>query len=106
MDDIAVATKAFLSPSRTYTTHVAAVTNILQVALDHNLYFKPEKCIFHASSINYLGVILEKGVTRMDPVKVSGIRDWPTLTSIKDIRSFLSFCNFYRPFIRGFASVA
>jgi hypothetical protein len=106
MDDIAVTTKAFLSPSRAYDAHVAAVTDILQVALDHDLYFKPEKCIFHAPSIDYLGVILEKGVTRMDPVKVSGIRDWPTPTSVKDVRSFLGFCNFYCSFIRGFASVA
>jgi hypothetical protein len=106
MDDIAVTTKAFLSPSCTYTAHVTAVTGILQVALDHDLYFKPEKCIFHASSIDYLGVILEKGVTRMDPIKISGIKDWPMPTSVKDVRSFLGFCNFYRPFIRGFATVA
>jgi hypothetical protein len=106
MDDIAVTTKAFVSPPHAHTTHIAAVTDVLQVTLDHDLYFKPEKCIFHAPSIDYLGVILEKGVTCMDPVKISGIKDWPTLTSVRDVRSFLSFCNFYCPFIRGFASVA
>jgi hypothetical protein len=106
MDDIAVTTKAFISPSCAYTAHVAAVTDILQVALDHDLYFKLEKCVFHASRIDYLGVILEKGVTHMDPVKISGIKDWPIPTSVKDVRSFLGFCNFYCPFIRGFASVA
>jgi hypothetical protein len=42
----------------------------------------------------------------MDPVKISGIKDWPTLKTIKDIHSFLGFCNFYQPFICGFASVA
>jgi hypothetical protein len=106
MDDIAVTTKAFLSPSRAHAAHVAAVTDVLQVTLDHDLYFKPEKCVFHAPSIDYLGVILEKGVTRMDPVKISGIKEWPMPTSIKDVRSFLGFCNFYHPFIRGFALVA
>jgi hypothetical protein len=106
MDNIAIATKAFLSPPRAHTTHVTTVTDVLQIALNHDLYFKPEKCIFHAPSIDYLGVILEKGVTHMDPVKISGIKDWPRPTSVKDIRSFLGFCNFYCPFIRGFASVA
>jgi hypothetical protein len=106
MDDIAVATKVSLSPSQSHAAHVAAVTDVLQVALDHDLYFKPEKCIFHATSINYLGVILEKGVTRMEPVKISGIKDWPTPKTVKDVCSFLGFCNFYRPFIRGFAMVA
>jgi hypothetical protein len=106
MDDIAVATKAFLSPSRTYATHIAMVTDILQIALNHDLYFKPEKCTFHAPSIDYLGVILEKGVTRMDPIKISGIKDWLMPASVRDICSFLGFCNFYHPFIKGFASVA
>jgi hypothetical protein len=75
MDDIAVTTKISLSPSQSHAAHVAAVTDVLKVALEHNLYFKPEKCIFHAPSIDYLGVILERGVTRMDPVKISGIKD-------------------------------
>jgi hypothetical protein len=76
------------------------------VAEEHDLYFKLSKCTFHASSIDYLGVIIEKGMTRMDPVKIAGIKNWPTPTKVKDVRSFLGFCNFYRPFIRGFAHLA
>jgi hypothetical protein len=106
MDDIAVAMKVSLSPAQSHEAHVAAVTDVLKVALEHDLYFKPEKCVFHATSIDYLGVILEKGVTCMDPVKISGIKDWPTPKTVKDVRSFLGFCNFYCPFIRGFATVA
>ena len=100
MDDIAIATRT------TVQGHTAAVSDVLQLASDHDLYFKPEKCIFHAPRIDYLGVILEKGVTRMDPIKIAGIKDWPTPVKVKDIRSFLGFCNFYRAFIRGFANVA
>jgi hypothetical protein len=106
MDDIAIATKVSLSPSKSHAAHVAAISDMLQVTLEHDLYFKLEKCVFHAPSINYLGVILEKGVTRMDPVKILGIKDWPTPKTVKDICSFLGFCNFYCPFIRGFATVA
>ena len=106
MDDIAIATKLTSSPEEVKAAHVAAVSDVLQVASDNDLYFKLEKCVFHASSIDYLGVILEEGVTRMDPVKIQGIRDWPTPNSVKDIRSFLGFCNFYRPFIKGFSAIA
>ena len=56
--------------------------------------------------MDYLGIIIEKGMTRMDPIKVEGIRNWPRPTKVKDIRSFLGFCNFYRPFIRGFVHIA
>jgi hypothetical protein len=100
MDDIAIATIGTLQD------HIDAVRDVLQVAEKHNLYFKPSKCTFHASSIDYLGVIFEKGMTRMDPVKIAGIKDWPTPNKVKDVCSFLGFCNFYRPFIRGFAHLA
>ena len=85
MDDIAIATKLTGSPEETKAAHVAAVSDVLQVASDNDLYFKLEKCVFHASRIDYLGVILEEGVTRMDPVKINGIRDWPTPATVKDI---------------------
>jgi hypothetical protein len=98
MDDIAIGTQGMTPTDYPFKEHIQAVTDILQVASDHDLYFKPEKCTFHASWIDYLGLILEKGVTHMNPVKISGIKDWPTLKTVKDVRSFLGFCNFYRPF--------
>jgi hypothetical protein len=100
MDDIAITTTG------TMQDHIDAVHDVLRVAEQHDLYFKLSKCTFHASSIDYLGVIIEKGMTRMDPVKIAGIKNWPTPTKVKDVRSFLGFCNFYRPFIRGFAHLA
>jgi hypothetical protein len=100
MDNIPIAT----SGSR--EDHIQAVRDVLRIAREHDLYFKPEKCIFHAPSIDYLGVIIEKGMTCMDPVKIAGIKNWPTPIKVKDVCSFLGFCNFYRPFIRGFAHLA
>jgi hypothetical protein len=100
MDDIAIATTG------TIQDHIDAVHDVLRVTEQHDLYFKLSKCTFHASSIDYLGVIIEKGMTRMDPVKIAGIKNWPTPTKVKDVCSFLGFCNFYRPFIRGFAHLA
>jgi hypothetical protein len=31
----------------------------------------------------------------MDPNKLSGIADWPSPKMVKQVRSFLGFCNFY-----------
>jgi hypothetical protein len=100
MDDIMIASSSGL------VGHRAAVHDILDLLSEHNLFLKPEKCKWETDSIDYLGVILEKGVTRMDPTKVSGIREWPMLTSVKQVRSFLGFCNFYCSFIRGFSHLA
>ncbi len=70
MDNIGIATRTNLND------HRRAVYDVLKVAQLHDLYFKPEKCLFHSSSMDYLGVILEKGVTRMDPAKIAGVDTW------------------------------
>jgi hypothetical protein len=41
----------------------------------------------------------------MDPVKLSGIRDWPTPNMVKQVRGFLGFANFYRQFIKKFSEL-
>src|SRR6266550_1383944 len=41
-----------------------------------------------------------------DPIKLAGIRDWPTPMTVKQVRSFLGFGNYYRKFISGFAHLA
>ena len=67
IDDVAVATHT------NEADHKACITEILELAERYDLFFKPEKCVFHAPRIDYLGIIIEKGMTRMDPVKVEGI---------------------------------
>ena len=102
MDDILIASKG----STTIVDHRTAVRDVLQVLQDHNLFLKPEKCVWESPCVNYLGLILEKGVTRMDPAEIMGIQDWPTPTTVKQVRSFLGFCNFYHAFIHGFSHIA
>ena len=101
MDDIVIATKDLSLP-----LHEAAMSDVLQVAKDNSLFFKLSKSVFHASVIDYLGVILEKGKTRMDPAKVSGVHAWPTPKCVKEVHSFHGFCNFYQAFIAGFSKIA
>ena len=100
MDDILTATSTSLQD------HQDATHDISDLLQEHDLFLKKKKCQWEADSINYLGLILEKGVTHMDPTKVEGIKTWPRPVKVKDICSFLGFCNFYRPFIPGFSKIA
>ena len=42
----------------------------------------------------------------MDPVKVIGVREWPTLENKMDVQAFLGFVNFYWRFIQDFSTKA
>ncbi len=42
----------------------------------------------------------------MDPVKVKGITDWPPPETLRQLRSFLGFCNFYHRFIWKYADLS
>jgi hypothetical protein len=82
------------------------VNHFLKKLADHDLFLKPEKCKFHQKEVEYLGVIIGNGNVKMDPIKVEGIAKWPTPMTVKDVRSFLGFCNFYRAFIPSFSHLA
>ena len=86
--------------------HKLHVNHILDKLEKFDLFLKPEKCKFHQRKVEYLGVLIGNGSVKMDPVKVQGISEWPTPQTVKDVRSFLSFCNFYRAFIKNFSDIA
>ena len=79
---------------------------VLQKLRDHNLFLKAKKCEFNKTKMEYLGLVVEEGKIFTDPVKVKGFADWPILTCVKDVRSFLGFGNFYQKFIPGFSTLA
>ena len=100
MDDILIATNGTLQQ------HEQQVAHVLDVLLKHDLYLKPEKCSFHKTEMEYLGVIIGNGQTKMDPIKVKGLTDWPTPKKVKDVRSFLGFGNYYKDFIDNYSFLA
>jgi Reverse transcriptase (RNA-dependent DNA polymerase) len=69
---------------------------VLQRLQEHDLFLKPKKCEFNKMTMEYLGLIIQEGKLSMDLVKLSGIQDWPTLISVKQVQGFIGFANFYR----------
>jgi len=86
--------------------HELRVNHILDKLAKFDLFLKPEKCKFHQREVEYLGVLIGNGSVKMDPVKVQGISEWPIPLTVKDVRSFLGFCNFYCAFIKNFSDIA
>ena len=86
--------------------HEERTKRVLQRMTELDLHLKLKKCKFTTDEVEYLGMIVKPGQLAMDPVKLDGITSWPTPTKVKDVRSFLSFANFYQRFIPDYSNVA
>jgi len=82
------------------------VEEILKRLEENNLYVKPEKCVWKARKIGFLGVIIGPNGIEMEVEKVDGVLSWPQPKNVKDVRKFLGLVNYYRRFIKDFAQVA
>jgi hypothetical protein len=73
---------------------------------DAGLQCDIDKCEFEVESTRYLGFIIEAGKgVQMDPEKVKAIQEWQAPTTVKGVRSFLGFANFYRRFVKHFSDI-
>ncbi|MBW0559107.1 hypothetical protein O181_098822 [Austropuccinia psidii MF-1] len=96
LDDILV----FSSSEEEHVKHVASV---LQRLRDNTLFSKASKCVFHASSGEYLGYVVSSDGLKMDSSKVQQILNWPQPKNIKAPQSFCGSANFYCNFIKNYS---
>jgi len=96
----------FVIPARTKEELEEQTIRFLKIAEKHQLCFKQSKYDFDMEEISILGVVVGKGQVKMEQEKVKAIKEWKTLTRIKNVESFLGFANFYQRFIQNFSHTA
>jgi len=79
----------------TLEEHWKITCHVLELLEKHKLYLCSDKCEFEKTMIEYLRVIISHNSVTMDPVKITGITEWPAQTNKKEVQSFLGFTNFY-----------
>ena len=84
----------------------ARVSEFLQECMKENLCLKIAKSTFKTQEVDFLGYKIKGGQYSPCPIKMAAIKDWPAPTNLKELRSFIGFCNFYRMFIANFSQVA
>jgi len=99
MDDILVY-------ARTKSEHNYLVKEVLRRLQDNGLAVSPEKCVWRAQEVEFLGYVIGKEGIKMSNDKVQAVLSWKTPKSLTEVQSFLGFANFYRRFIQDYSKVA
>lgn len=94
LDDILVFLQSFAD-------HLLRLEKVLQRLKETELKIMVQKCHFLQSERHCLGhQIFTKG-TGTDPDKVAAVQQRKALSTVRDLKSFIGLCSYYRGFIQG-----
>jgi hypothetical protein len=99
MDDILIYSSSLVDRA----THIKLVLELLR---GHKFYVKKSKCSFARQELEYLGHIISGVGVATDPSKTHAMKEWPTPTTVTELRGFLGLTGYYRKFVKHYGSLA
>jgi len=92
--------------AKTEEEHDRLVKEVLGRLQAHGLAVSPEKCVWKAQEVEFLGYVIGRNGIAMSQEKVEAVLSWEEPKSLSETQSFVGFANFYRRFIKDYSRVA
>ena len=92
--------------SSSWKEHLKHLRDVLEALRKAGLTAKPDKCVWGAQSLEYLGHEVGNGVVSVPEARVKALRDFARPINKKGLRAFLGTAGYYRRFIPGFSQRA
>jgi hypothetical protein len=88
--------------SKTWTSHLSHVDQVLHLLSKNQIFLKKYKCVFGASEVEYLGHVVGKDGAWVDPNKIEAMQDCPRPKTINILHGFLGLMGYYQKFVRNY----
>lgn len=88
-----------IAHAKTFELELQRLTHNFTRLRAANLKVNPKKCELFRRRVKFLGHVT-------DPEKVEVVSNWPLPQDVKNVRSFLGLCTYYRRFVPSFADIA
>ena len=92
--------------SSTFEEHVLHIQDVLKRLRKAGLTVEPRKTHIARKEIVFIGYTFSKYGIQTDPSNINKVKNFPIPKTVRDIKSFLGLCNYYRRFIQSYAEIA
>lgn len=92
--------------SKNANEHLEHLNNVLELISTAGLKISPGKCEFLKNELKYLGHVVSHEGIKVDPDKVTAIREMKPPNTVRGVRGFMGMASYYRKFVPNFSALA